>query len=284
MKHGRGQGKDWFPLYIDKWIFGSTRIELIIHDGDHFIDLRGIWVDLLALSKKDSGYIRANEITPYHRQQLAAMCNVPLEYLEKTIEICLKVGKLSEPTPGIYYVLSHDEFELGRTTKYYAEHGRCEQSGSHSDKKCSPRGEERREEESIIKESPTDSPPPAEIDKPQELVDFWNVNCAPPIPMVRDLNPGRRAKFNRFLKIKGWEQAFREGVLKVSKSDFCKGKVPTAKCPSGWTVTIDFMLANDTNAFKAAEGNYDRAGRRTSGFRPDSYGNGSDLASKKADL
>ena len=53
----------WFPFWVDKWLFGSTRIELEP-------DERGVFVDLLSLSKKDSGYIRANEGVPYLESQL----------------------------------------------------------------------------------------------------------------------------------------------------------------------------------------------------------------------
>lgn len=109
MKRGK-QVDPWFPFFIDKWIFGSTRHELILRDaqGKYIDDLRGIFVDLLVLSKKDDGFIRANESTPYPMSQLAGMFNVPEEKLRKVIEICLdpKVGKMKETAPGIYYINS----------------------------------------------------------------------------------------------------------------------------------------------------------------------------------
>ena len=51
-------GDDWFPFWIDKWLLGSTRDELTIEQC-------AVWVDFLALSYKDEGYIRANEGIPY---------------------------------------------------------------------------------------------------------------------------------------------------------------------------------------------------------------------------
>ena len=67
-------GKDWFPLWVDKWIFGSTRIELEP-------DERAVWVDLLALAAKDDGWVRANNNIPYQTQQLSGLLNISLDLL-----------------------------------------------------------------------------------------------------------------------------------------------------------------------------------------------------------
>jgi hypothetical protein len=56
----------WFPFWVDKWIWGSMRIEFEPIE-------RAIWVDLLALAAKDDGYIRANEDIPYPLEQLAGI-------------------------------------------------------------------------------------------------------------------------------------------------------------------------------------------------------------------
>jgi len=112
MKRGK-QIDSWFPLWIDKWIFGSTRHELIIKNPDGTIDdLRGVFLDLMSVSKKDNGFIRANETTPYPMEQLAGMFCIPLDILKKTIEKCLEFGKLSEPSPGIYYLNSNQTYAL----------------------------------------------------------------------------------------------------------------------------------------------------------------------------
>ena len=58
--------KTWFPFWIDKWIFGSMRIEFDVEE-------RGIWIDLYALATKDNGHIRANEDVPYPMEQLSGM-------------------------------------------------------------------------------------------------------------------------------------------------------------------------------------------------------------------
>lgn len=132
MKRGKHSTGEWYPLFIDKWLFGSTRHELILGPEwatrypdlvplipvelltGKVLDLRGVYQDLLTLSKKDSGYIRANETTPYPLSQLAGLFCVPEDYLRATIAICLSkdVNKLEEPTPGIYYISSTEIYSL----------------------------------------------------------------------------------------------------------------------------------------------------------------------------
>ncbi len=105
-------GDDWFPFWIDKWLFGSTRDELTIEQC-------AVWVDFLALSNKDEGYIRANVGMPYPITRLAGLLNRPEELIQKTIDRCLdpKVNKLRLEPDGTLYMLSHDEYELSERHK-----------------------------------------------------------------------------------------------------------------------------------------------------------------------
>ncbi len=95
----------WIPLWIDKWLFGSTRHELQP-------DERGVWVDLMALSAKDNGFIRANEGLPYPNEQLAGMLCIHVELLLRTVERCKQVGKLVEQEDRTFYLPSWDEYKL----------------------------------------------------------------------------------------------------------------------------------------------------------------------------
>lgn len=101
------KGDDWFPFWIDKWIFGSTRDELTIEQC-------AIWVDFLALSYKDNGYIRANEGIPYPIKRLSGLLGRPEKLIQQTIDRCLdpKVNKLRLEPDGTLYVLSHPEYAL----------------------------------------------------------------------------------------------------------------------------------------------------------------------------
>jgi hypothetical protein len=95
----------WFPLWIDKWLFGSTRYELQP-------DERSVWVDLMALSWKDGGYVRANAGIPYPSKQLAGMLNIDVELLLRTVEKCKDCGKVIEGKDGTFYLPSFEEYKL----------------------------------------------------------------------------------------------------------------------------------------------------------------------------
>jgi len=95
----------WFPFWIDKWLFGSTRIELAP-------DERGVFIDLMSLSKKDDGYIRANEGVPYLDNQLCGLFNITTELLHRTIKKCIKYGKTKKLKDGTLYMISHDAYKL----------------------------------------------------------------------------------------------------------------------------------------------------------------------------
>ena len=101
------KGDDWFPFWIDKWIFGSTRDELTVEQC-------AVWVDFLALSYKDDGYIRANEGIPYPIKRLAGLLNRSEELIQQTIDRCLEkeANKLRLDPDGTLYVISHPEYEL----------------------------------------------------------------------------------------------------------------------------------------------------------------------------
>lgn len=124
--------KFWFPWWPDKWIFGSMRIECTVEE-------RAIWVDLLSLASKDNGFIRANEEIPYPLEQLAGMLRIPEELFIRTIEKFINLkdksgkGKLTKMKDGTLYVTTWEEYQFSRTAKFYAEKGRSEQKGSHSE-------------------------------------------------------------------------------------------------------------------------------------------------------
>ncbi|MEE9510407.1 MAG: phage replisome organizer N-terminal domain-containing protein [Candidatus Bathyarchaeia archaeon] len=101
----RAADQFWFPFWVDKWIFGSMRIECTLEE-------RAIWVDLLALASKDEGYIRANEETPYPLQQLAGMLIVPEETLKKAINKFVKLGKIKREKNKTLYVAKWDKYQF----------------------------------------------------------------------------------------------------------------------------------------------------------------------------
>ena len=101
---------DWIPLWIDKWLFGSTRIELKP-------DERSVWVDLMVLSAKDNGYVRANVAMPYPFEQLSGMLCIDVELLLRSVEKCKAVGKIVQEEDGTLYLPSWSEYKLSSRHK-----------------------------------------------------------------------------------------------------------------------------------------------------------------------
>jgi hypothetical protein len=97
----------WFPLHVDSWLFGSTRIELTNEQ-------RAIFIDLVAVGAKDSGYIRANETTPYPLEQLAGFLRLDLDVLKETIERCIDTGKIERLPNGILRIVNWETYALSR--------------------------------------------------------------------------------------------------------------------------------------------------------------------------
>lgn len=101
----RGRSYEWLPLWIDKWLMGSTRFEL--GPGE-----RSVFIDLLVLGAKDDGYIRANEDMGYPHEYLARILNVPIELLEESISKCIEANKVEEIKDGIYHIVNWEEYRL----------------------------------------------------------------------------------------------------------------------------------------------------------------------------
>lgn len=105
----------WIPLWIDKWIFGSTRIELQP-------DERSVWVDLMALSAKDHGFVRANAGVSYPIPQLAGLLCITEELLNRTIKRCIEVKKIIPCQDGSIFLPSWGEYQLSdRHKRRFAE-------------------------------------------------------------------------------------------------------------------------------------------------------------------
>jgi len=153
----RDDSMSWIPLWIDKWIFGSTRIELQP-------DERSVWIDLMAIASKDNGFIRANPKTPYPPQQLAGLLYISEELLHRTIQKCISTGKIKECGNPVennftgYYILNWSTYQL--TDRYkrrfqanVQEKGHSSPKTEHMTPKTEPIGEDRREEERREEES-----------------------------------------------------------------------------------------------------------------------------------
>jgi hypothetical protein len=97
--------KPWLPLWVDSWLFGSTRLELSIEQ-------RATFTDFLCLACKDTGFIRANEGIPYPTAQLAGLLGIPEALIIETIDRCLEVGKIERKPDGTLYVTNWERYQL----------------------------------------------------------------------------------------------------------------------------------------------------------------------------
>jgi len=101
----RGKTYEWIPLWVEKWLWGSTRLEL-----EH--DERAIWIDLLVIASKDDGFIRANEDIPYLDLQLAGLLCCDVDLLKRTIEKCIKYKKIEILKNGTFRIINWDAYQL----------------------------------------------------------------------------------------------------------------------------------------------------------------------------
>ena len=100
----------WFPFWVDKWIFGSMRIEFKPVE-------RAIWIDLLALAAKDNGYIRANKETPYLDEQLAGLLVYDINDFKNAVEKFVEKKKLTRDNNGILYVTNWEKYTFSNSYK-----------------------------------------------------------------------------------------------------------------------------------------------------------------------
>ena len=91
---------------------------------------------------------------------------------------------------------------------------------------------------------------------PQDFLQAWNEICASEgLPQVTNLSNGRKTKIKARIKtypdIAFWERVFNA----IPQSDFLMGRKANPKHPH-WKATIDWLIENDENPTKVAEGAY----------------------------
>ena len=91
---------------------------------------------------------------------------------------------------------------------------------------------------------------------PQDFLSAWNEICASGgLPKVDDLTNGRirkiKARIKKYPTLAFWERVFNA----IPASDFLMGRKPSKDHPE-WRATIDWLIKNDENPAKVAEGAY----------------------------
>jgi hypothetical protein len=242
--------KIWIPLYVDKWIFGSTRHELDPAE-------RSVWIDLLTLAAKDDGFIRANVDTPYPETQLAGMLVVPLDLLHRTIEKCLTptIGKLILLENGTLYVVNWKEYQF--TSRYRRmidseppvpprETSTDKSSSAKTEEhfRSSERIEQNRTEQNIIKQ------------KIEEVVTLWNKFARRiGIPWIRDIEKGSTRERHLLVRLNDPKWDLPKIIEAIEAQPFLTGDNDR-----GWLVSFDWIL-NSSNYSKILEGVYTKVRR-----------------------
>lgn len=227
---------DWFPMWVDKWLFGSTRLELEP-------DERSVWVDLIALSYKDKGHIRANEGVPYLNTQLAGLLNIPLELLERTIKKCLsiKINKLKLEPDGSLYVVNFANYDFSERHK--------RRLMSEDADIVSDTADTLSYNISLI------SSPPIIFNLKSEVIDYiitrWNEFATQfNLTTIKSIKNGSKREKSLFARIKEEGFDFEDLLIKISQQGYLLGD-----SKDGWTATFDWIFLPN-NYQKVVEGNY----------------------------
>lgn len=158
----------WIPWYVDSWLYGSSRLELTRAQRSDFLDL-------VLLSGKDDGWIRANETMAYPPGQLAGMLNIKPEDLEETIGRCIEVGKIKRFENGSLYVVGWETYKLTGRWRRELEKRALPHSPSSKNKSKKRRGEESKGKRNTVPKKRNsvpekrNSPPPGSQNQEEEV-------------------------------------------------------------------------------------------------------------------
>jgi hypothetical protein len=151
MSKGRqSRATTWFKFYSENHLWGSTRSELTP-------DERAVWVDFLCLATMKYG-----EIEVFSRDQLAQQLMIDRELLDRSIDKFIEYGKIEnnyddEGKKEVFLIVNWDKYQADYLKKRQEKSNTDEdkeriEMSKESDAETTPRIEEKREEETILKE------------------------------------------------------------------------------------------------------------------------------------
>lgn len=240
----------WIPLYVDKWLYGSTRDELEV-------DECAVWTDFLCLGAKDDGHIRANEGFPYSEARLAGLLGRTEELIHRTIGKCLKNftqnpderPKLTRLADGTLYITNWEEYQLSPRHARRFDRGMSAKEDAmaeNPDAREKKRIEKNRKEEGIVDQKPVD-PCPQDL---KDIFEKWNRFAkGHEMPAISGILKGSARE--RALRARIKEGLDFEELLKaVHAQAFLYGDNDR-----GWMTTFDWIL-KPANLAKILEGAY----------------------------
>lgn len=192
----RGRAYTWIPLYRDKWLWGSTRLELEPAE-------RAFFIDLLLLAGGDDGLVQANEEIGYSPSRLAGMLLYDVAVVESTIEKCVKYGKVERLGNDILRIVNWEAYSLSIPHKKKIM-ARKIQNDIHEDIVSHPLYKSKSMSKSKFKsesKTPKTIPSPSEFD--MKMVDVL-------IYLMSKNNPSTKAARMNVLQRSRWAEDFRK--------------------------------------------------------------------------
>lgn len=100
---------------------------------------------------------------------------------------------------------------------------------------------------------------------PSKLLQIWNDNCGS-LAAAERMTQRRRKMAATRIKENPDPEYWTDLVRRLAISDLANGRVKNDKYPNGWFVTFLWLIKNEDNHVKVAEGNYDN--KKASHARP----------------
>ena len=238
----------WVSLPIDRQSNGYQ--SMIDHFGDDAPSVYGAWCVLISIAAgcPVRGVLASSRGNAFSISRIARMAHMPQEVFERLIPWALRkeVGWLEidshdgESSTGCESIANQSAIELPNTTQ----HNTTQPNQSPSDSV-----DEIADGESSLPVGISEKAnPPKPSVKPEEVFAAWNKSRS--VKKANSLTKERRKKLRTRLADPNWPWRAAIAALPVANDD-----------RFDWQPDIDWLIRNETNAFKLAEGSYsNRAG------------------------
>jgi hypothetical protein len=231
---------------------------------------RGVWIDMLCImhEAEPCGFLSVNG-KPLTPKQLATVINMPLAEVEAALEELDDAGVFSRNKAGVIYSRRMNRDRKLRESGEKNARKRWEQTVENKAEKQQPNGvpnsyileardykERKKEPNGSFMSEPASLPlgettPAAPELTPAMMVEIWNAERKQPCPRVDKLTAKRRTHCKaRIADTFETPDDFRNAVRRMMGSSFMRGR-------TGWVGGFDWLVANEDNPTKLAEGKYD---------------------------
>lgn len=247
----RGKTLDWIPLWVEKWLWGSTRLEL-----EH--DERAIWIDLLVIASKDYGFVRANEDIPYLQKQLAGLLCCDEDLLNRSLEKCIKYKKIEKLKNGTLRIINWDAYQLTDRHKRRLMSDKADMMSEKTDTYSNIKKKDINKKDIKNKKTFVKTKPKSATVKKKEIprfnkkpfIDKWNEFASErKLPEIQSITGQREVHLKARISSEDFF-SFDELLKTIDEQPWLLGKND-----KGWRITFDWII-NAANYTKIMEKNY----------------------------